>query len=750
VNNIETDLKDDLASTSSVPRMGPLEFAVYKADWMASRIYLRHIAGVAARRELEAAAKAAQDQIMKAAGRKPDRSGDASSFKSARRGSSGLRSPLPADDDDAPERDVAVPTPGRVAARLLFARLFDQNPLVLEKLKNSSPVVVVDVPDRDLFSRVAHQWKNVLSLEKLELADLAKLSDGAKREDHDLLHFVTSETLAEKHRDAADSRAFSAIQLALPVLAITPASAAHLSKVLLDGATHRLLLPPIDAALVLRVIRIVTGKTCKSTIPENLIRHIGVHELLLAIRFDRTPAECVGNIKQLAEAKIAKLGSRDISLDELHGLDEAVAWAKSTIVDIQAWKNGEIAWDAIDAGVILDGPPGVGKTLFCKLFSVSCGLPMIAATLAKWQGSGEGHLGHLLRAMRKDFDEARAKAPAIMFIDELDSFPNRSGLTHSYKDYVIEVVNAFIEQVDGLQGRQGLIFIGATNDVRRCDPAIVRAGRLNRIIKIGLPEPVDIEKMMRVRLRGDLADESLEELSLLAIGSSGADVERIIKDGRRFARQEERTLSLKDLRRAVLGSDDELSPELLARTAVHEAGHIILAVIHNGPADIHAVVSGSRNKAGFVASRKAGLKAGTLEEYRRTLQVMLAGRAAEEIEFGAPGEGSAGSQASDLAQASRVAAAMIGSLGHAGPHPLLFLAESFETNAILDLSYMRVAAHQELSAAFEEAKRILGQHRGALKEVSAILRTRGRIDGAEVAEIIKASTAREVQPTFND
>jgi hypothetical protein len=98
-----------LASTSSVPRMGPLEFAVYKADWMASRIYLRHIADVAARRELEAAAKAAQDQIMKAAGRKPDRSGDASSFKSARRGSSGLRSPLPADDDDAPDSNKLFP-----------------------------------------------------------------------------------------------------------------------------------------------------------------------------------------------------------------------------------------------------------------------------------------------------------------------------------------------------------------------------------------------------------------------------------------------------------------------------------------------------------------------------------------------------------------------------------------------------------------------------------------------------------------
>jgi cell division protease FtsH len=748
MNKMVTDVNDGIASALSSAPIGPLEFAVYKADWMASRAYLRHVADVAARRELEAAAKAAQDQIMKAAGVKPDRPSDASPYKPARRPSSRLRSPHADDDyDDAPERDVAAPTPGRVAARLLLARLFDQNPLVMEGLRTSSPIVLVEVPDRDLFSRIAHQWKSVLSLGKLELADLAQLSDGAKREEIDFIYFLTNESLADKNRQAADARAFNAIQLALPVLTITPGSAVHLSKVLLDAATDRLTLPPIDGSLITRVIRVVTGKKCRAAIPENLVRHIGVHELLLAIRFDRTPEQCLSNITQLAKAKIAKLGSRDISLDELHGLDEAVAWAKSTIIDIEAWKRGEIAWDAIDAGVILDGPPGVGKTLFCKLFSEAASLPMIAATLAKWQGSGEGHLGHLLRAMKKDFDEARTKSPAIMAFDEVDSFANRNELTHDYKEYTVQVVNAFIAELDGLQGRDGLIFIACTNDVRRCDPAIVRAGRLNRIIKVGLPEPADIEKMLRVRLRGDLADESLEDLSLLAIGSSGADVERIVKDAKRFARQEERTFSLSDLRRAVLGSDAELSPELLERTTVHEAGHIIMAVIHNGPADVHAVVSGSRSKAGFVASRKADHKAGTLEEYRRTLQEMLAGRAAEEIELAAPGHGSAGSMDSDLAQATRVAAAMIGSLGHGGPHPLLFLADPFETNVILDHGYLRAAAHAELASAFEEAKRILVQHRTALKEVAGILRTRGRVDGLEVADIVKASAGCEIQPT---
>jgi cell division protease FtsH len=735
------------ATASTAGRMGPLELAIYKSDWKSSRVYRRHVEDVAARRELEAAAQAAQDQILKAAGMKADRSEGAGARKPARRGLAAHHNSIPDSDgdDQTAERNVEAPTPGRIAARLLLARLFDQNPSVMQGFLTGAPVVVVDVPDRALHSRVAHQWKAALSLDHLRFVDIAQLSDRTKREDYDAIYAVFNEPLSAKDRPAADTRAFEAIQLALPILAITPSAESHLSKVLLDAASGRLVLPPIDAALIKSVVRIVTGKPCTTTLPEKVVDQIGLHELLLTVRFDRTPAQCAENFLQIAQAKSAKMGSRDLSLDDLHGLDEAVECAKSTIVDLEAWRRGEIAWDAIDAGVVLDGPPGTGKTTFARVFAAATRLPLIAATLAKWQGSGEGHLGHLLRAMKKDFDEARAKAPAIFFIDELDSFPNRNGVTHSHKDYVIEVVNGFIEQLDGLQGRQGLIFIGATNDVRRCDPAIVRAGRLNRVIDVKLPGPADIEKMMRVRLRGDLQDESIEEISLLAMGSSGADVERIVKDARRQARQQERTLSVTDLRHAILGRDDNLSSEMLERATVHEAGHIVVAVIHGGPDDIHAVVAGARRSAGFVTSKNRGPEAGTLDEYRRALQRLLAGRAAEELELGAAGHGAGGLQGSDLALATRIAAALVGSFGHVGPHPLLFLADHYQTDAIMDHAYMRTAAHQELSAAFDEAKRILEMNRAALKEVANRLRARGLIDGHEVEAIIGSSFKTSLQ-----
>jgi hypothetical protein len=167
---------------------------------------------------------------------------------------------------------------------------------------------------------------------------------------------VFGNVLSQTDRGAADVRAFAAVQLALPIIAITPSAESHLSKVLLDASTDRLMLPPIDAALIAAVIRIVTGKPCRTVLPDSVAAGVGLHELLLAVRFDRTLAQCVEKLHRMVRAKTAKLGSRDLTLDELHGLDEAMAWSKSTIADIEAWRSGEIACHAVDAGVVLNGP----------------------------------------------------------------------------------------------------------------------------------------------------------------------------------------------------------------------------------------------------------------------------------------------------------------------------------------------------------------------------------------------------------
>src|SRR6185312_3905617 len=198
----------------------------------------------------------------------------------------------------------------------------------------------------------------------------------------------------------------------------------------------------------------VTGKRCRELLDEHSTARITPVDLIVAVRFDRTPAECIAELRRLAAEKLEHKSGRDISLDELHGMDEAVAWARSTIRDLEAWRRGEIPWSGLDPGACLVGPPGTGKTLFAECFSRAAGLPMVACSLAQWQGTDEGHLGHLLRAMKRDFDAARSSVPCLMFVDEIDSFANRSKLRHAHADYVVEVVNGFIAQCDGIAGRQ--------------------------------------------------------------------------------------------------------------------------------------------------------------------------------------------------------------------------------------------------------------------------------------------------------
>eukprot|EP01035_Chromulina_nebulosa_P046087 gene46087-biopygen31906 len=154
--------------------------------------------------------------------------------------------------------------------------------------------------------------------------------------------------------------------------------------------------------------------------------------------------------------------------------------------------------------------------------------------------------------MRTDFEKARGLANCssgcVLFIDEVDAFADRSSIRHDHADYVIQVVSGFLELTDGLAGNENLFLVAACNDVRRCDPALVRPGRFNPVIEIGLPSLLDLDKMYRVRLGPDLVDADLREVCERTLGGSGAEVERIVNDARRLARHDgARSIVMQDL-----------------------------------------------------------------------------------------------------------------------------------------------------------------------------------------------------------
>lgn len=708
--------------------MGRLELRAYKREWRAGCRFRRHAAAVSASRGYGLIA------------------GDESSVGPATNpgGFSALRrkqAQLDFDMDDDVEnvlvrlrREAAVKpvSAADVAARLILARQFDERPHLLQQLRVSAPVIVMDVPDAGLLQRVASVWRDTLLSSSARVMTLADRH--AEVSSYDVAFLAVHDLPKGKEIIDREREALRVLQVGMPLLAVSPLAHTHLSQAIVKATTARFQIPSLDPETVALTIRIVTGKACHDYLDQSEVAAISLTDLVIAIRWDRTPAQCIAELRRLAESQRASKSGREIDLADLHGVSEAVRWANSAIRDLNAWRRGEISWSEADHAACLVGPPGTGKTLFASAFARAAGLELIGCSLASWQSADEGHLGHLLRAMKKDFEKARAQ-PCVLFIDEIDSFADRSKVRHSHADYVTQVVNAFIAELDGVAGREGIIYLAASNDIGRCDPAILRSGRLNRIIRIGLPNADELERMFRVRLRGELATESLDDLCLLALGSTGADVERIVKDAFRLARHERRSITRADLRNVLVRHEDRGADEL-RRTAFHEAGHLLMEIVLFGSEhDLHATIAASGDRGGGTIRTRPAPFAGTYSDYRNRLQVLLAGRAAEEIEFSAASHG-AGGRGSDLALAARIAAAMVGSLGVAGNASLLLLAPQDDTDKLLSYPEVRRAARAELTSAADASRFLLLEHRRALEEIAESLLRDGSIDGREAAAIL--------------
>lgn len=474
----------------------------------------------------------------------------------------------------------------------------------------------------------------------------------------------------------------------------------------------------------------------------------------LAHRRGQDAATFLARLSTLVDRSKARRASAQpastATLDDLPGQGEATEWGRQLVTDLGAYARGELDWPDVDRGVILEGPPGCGKSSFARALAGSAGVPLISASLAQWQGSREGHLGHLLGAMRATFDEARKKSPCILLVDEVDSFPTRASVTHKHRDYVVEVVNGLLEQLDGAVKRDGVVVIATCNDASNLDPALTRAGRLERIIRLERPDAPALEQILRIQLHGALQTEDLMPVARTAAlrQAVGADIERWCRGARRRARAAGRAMVVDDLTQEVGPAPSVHNPDAVRRMAVHEAGHALgFASLGVGLVEqvvVEPTVGGLSSTTVDIAELVRGMPYATRRDVGAQLRAILAGRAAEEVLLGVPSGGAGGSQGSDLARATQLACAIVLSTGLDDHRDaLLFLAPGDDPERLGQLLLVPEIRHRVsavISQGYAEALDLVRQHRDAVERMAAALVEMGRLSGQEVEALLSLRT----------
>ncbi len=475
----------------------------------------------------------------------------------------------------------------------------------------------------------------------------------------------------------------------------------------------------------------------------------------VAIFFFTRMSRSGGNLLGIGRAK-AKRFSADqphVTFDDVAGLDEAVE-ELDEIRDFLESPGKYIAMGAkVPKGVLLAGPPGTGKTLLARAVAGEAGVPFFSISGSDFV---EMFVGVGASRVRDLFAQAKAAGPAIVFIDEIDAVGRHRGVgLGGGNDEREQTLNQLLVEMDGFDSETGVVLIAATNRPDVLDPALLRPGRFDRQVIVGLPDLGSRAKILRVHAKGKpLALEvDLDVVARRTPGFTGADLANLLNEGALLAtRRGSTTVSNLDLeeavdkvmagperRSAVLGKDEQRV------IAYHEAGHALVGWSLPCADPIHKVTIIPRGQAlGFTQALPTEDRHLVHRSHLWNQLAMLAGgRAAEELVFGDPTTGAA----NDLEKATEIARQMverygmserIGFVGLTRADPV-FLGQGFgypathsdETSTAIDQEIRDI-----ISAAQREAATILSAHRPALDAMAAELLEKETLNATEIAAVL--------------
>jgi cell division protease FtsH len=440
--------------------------------------------------------------------------------------------------------------------------------------------------------------------------------------------------------------------------------------------------------------------------------------------------------------------NQDIGWDEIAGVDEAKAELREVVEFLRAPKEFSRLGARVPKGILLHGPPGTGKTLLAKAVAHESGAQFFSQSASSFV---EMFAGLGAARIRRLFDQARRNAPAIIFIDELDAVGARRGSDNNSERE--QTLNQLLVEMDGFSSAQDIIVMAASNLLEKLDPALLRPGRFDRQVFVSPPDVTGRRKILEVHTRTKPLRDDVD-LGIVAqqtSGLTGADLANICNEAAIFcARRGGHAIGRGDfddaLERVIAGvqSSTTLNPHERRVVAYHEAGHALCRELLQTTDRVHKISIVPRGAAlGYVMNlpdEDSYLK--TREELIDQLTVLLGGRVAEQLVFGAVTTGAS----NDLMKVAELTHQMVHEYGM-GTSTAIARAVT-DANIVSDLT-RRIRDEEQQELAFEAehaARRIISDHRGKLEEIAARLLEREVLERAEIDAIMRGVPRLERRP----
>jgi cell division protease FtsH len=471
-----------------------------------------------------------------------------------------------------------------------------------------------------------------------------------------------------------------------------------------------------------------------------------------------------GNILSIGKSKAHMIAGEmtGIKFDDVGGMDEVEVELKEIIEFLKSPEPFTRLGARLPKGVLLVGPPGTGKTLLAQATAGEAEVPFFSLSGSDFV---EMFVGVGAARVRDLFEQAKVKAPCLVFIDEIDAIGQSRATIGALQtnDEREQTLNQLLSEMDGFEPNQGVVIMGATNRPEVLDRALLRPGRFDRQIQVTLPTEAGRLQILQIHVRAVPLEPhvDLQRVAQITPGFSGADLANIVNEAALLAvRRRSDFVSMTDfdlaIERVVAGLQRKLplKEEVRRRVAYHEGGHALVAqvLLHTHPVHKVSIIPTAKGALGYTMQmpEEDEYLVGS-EELQEQLAVMMGGRAAEMLVFHEASTGAANDfeRVTDMARRMVTEFGMTEALGpvryvtnagmgYLGAIPMLRQELSQETETLIDREIRRLVEEAQ-----QTALDLLKQHEAALHEIARILQEREVISGDEIKRIAEGTPQPE-------